>query len=193
MTDPRAGPGPDAPRVSAEAGAQPRTGADGPSALAAEVILDGRVGADDEQHLIAALTACGVTSQVKIIPPRRDTQALTWIVLIALPLQGFLSSLGQKAAGNAYAAFTNAVQRLLRRHGQRAGPAAAGDSPRVLVLQDPETGLRVIFEPDLPDAAHDQLRALDLSRYRYGPLHYDRLLKRWRSELDEADTARTSS
>lgn len=153
-----------------------------PAELTAEVLLDGAISADEEQLLVAALRGCGVTAEAKIIPPRRDAQALTWMVLVSLPLQAFISAIGTAMAENAYAAFVRAAQRILGRHRQ-PGP----DRPRpVLVLQDPATGLRIAMEPDLPGDAHKQLLALDLSRYRYGPLHYDRGLRRWRSELDEA-------
>lgn len=46
--------------------------------------------------------------------------------------------------------------------------------------------LRIVLEADLPQGAYEQLAALDLSRFTVGPLHYDRALGRWRSELDEA-------
>ena len=137
---------------------------------------------------MAALSACRVTAQVKIIPPRRDAQALSWIVLVSLPLQAFISAIGTTMANSAYAAFTKAVRRLLGRHHQ---PDRA-ETPPVLVLQDPLSGLRIILEPDLPGDAYAQLLALELSRYRHGPLHYDRALRRWRSELDEADARHPS-
>ena len=158
----------------------------------AEVLHDGRVGADDEELILAALTACGVAAQVKIIPARRDVQALTWLVLISLPLQGFMTAVGTKIAEDAYGKFIQAAGRLLDRH-RKPADAPATVVPPVLVLQDPATGLRIVFEPDLPDEAYKQLPALNLSGYRFGPLHYDRSLRRWRSELDEGDTAHTSS
>ena len=122
-----------------------------PGSLAAQVLPDGRVDAEDE----------------RVIPVRRDAQALTWLMLISLPLQAFISTMGQKAAADAYHRFISAAGRLLDR-GRRPAP---GPAP-VLALQDPGTGVRVILEPGLPRAAFEQLCALDLARYRYGPLHY---------------------
>ncbi len=165
--------------------------ADGSPALTAEVLHDGRIGAEEEHLLLAALAACGVAARVKVIPPRRDAQTLIWLVLISLPLQGFLSMVGGKLAEDAYGQFTRAVGRLLGHHRQAAD--APGTEPPVLVLQDPDSGLRIALEPDLPREAHEQLCALDLSGYRFGPLHYDRTSHRWRSELDEADTGPTAS
>jgi hypothetical protein len=155
--------------------------------LAAELLHDGRVSVDDERHIVAALSACGVAAQAKVIPPRRDAQTLTWLLLISVPLQGFLSAVGEKVAADAYSRFTHAVERLLGRH-HRSGSEPANTGPPVLVLQDPATGLRIILEAGLPPEAQEELCALDLSRYRFGPLHYDRAQRRWRSELDEADT-----
>ena len=165
----------------------PAAGSGGPPALTAEVLHDGRVTGDDEELILAALTECGVAAQVKTIPARRDAQTLSWLLLVSLPLQGFLSSMSQQVAEDAYRTFTRAVGRLLERHQRPADTPAR--QPPVLILQDPATGLRIVLEPDLPAEAHTQLCALDLSRYRLGPLHYDRALHRWRSELDEAESA----
>jgi hypothetical protein len=162
----------------------------GSPAFTAEVLHDGQIGADDEHLLLTVLAACGVTARVKVIPPRRDAQALTWLVLISLPLQGFLSMVGGKLAEDAYGRFTRAVGRLLDHH-RRAEDATA--TQPVLVLDDPATGLRIILESDLPREAHEQLVALDLSGYRFGPLRYDRTLHRWRSEMDEMDTGHAPS
>ena len=165
----------------------PAAAAAGASPVGAEVLHDGRVGADEEELILAALAACGVTAQVKIIPPRRDAQTLTWLMLISLPLQGFLSMAGE----DAYHRFTHAVGRLLGRHRRPADASGTGDRP--VLLQDPGTGLRIVLEPELPRGAYEQLCSLDLSAYRFGPLHYDRALRRWRSELDEADSGHPAS
>jgi hypothetical protein len=159
--------------------------------LAAEVLHDGRIGMDDEEVILAALTECGVAAEVKIIPARRDAQALTWLVLISLPLQGFMTAVATKIAEDAYGKFIRAARRLIDRY-RPPVDAPAAEVPSVLVLQDPATGLRIVFEPDLPSEAYEQLPRLDLADYRYGPLHYDRSLRRWRSELDEADRVHTS-
>ena len=159
--------------------------------LTAELLHDGRIGVDDEEVILDALTGCGVAAEVKIIPARRDAQALTWLVLISLPLQGFMTAVGTKIAEDAYGKFIQAARRLFDRHRHPVDAPAAGVPP-VLVLQDPATGLRIVFEPDLPGEAYEQLPGLDLSGYRYGPLHFDRSSRRWRSELDEADRAHTS-
>ncbi len=57
-----------------------------------------------------------------------------------------------------------------------------------MVLQDVTSGLQIVLDQDLPAEGYQQLLTLDLSRFRLGPVHYDRIQQRWRSELDEAQT-----
>ena len=88
---------------------------------------------------------------------------LTWLLLISLPLQGFLSTVGNKIAEDAYDKFTQAASRFLDRH-RKLEDAPAAAIPPALVLQDPVTGLRIVFEPDLPNEAYDQLSCPQLVR-----------------------------
>jgi hypothetical protein len=153
--------------------------------LNGEIFLDGNVPAEDEEFLLKGLTACGVNGRARIIPTRRDPATLTWIVLIALPLQGFLSTLGTKIAEDGHTWLSKLVNRLNERPHPPTAEAAASTA-RLLVLQDEATGLQIVLEPDLPRDAYDQLLILDLSGIRLGPVHYDRTQRRWRSELNEA-------
>jgi hypothetical protein len=116
------------------------------------------------------------------VPVRRGLGELHWLVLVTVPLQALLSSMGSKLAEDVYQGLQRAVGRLLGRDQEQ--PAA--EQPRPLVLQDTASGLRVVLEADLPDAAYQQLVGLDLANFQLGPLHYDRQQRRWRSELDEA-------
>jgi hypothetical protein len=169
---------------------------------------------DDQRLLLSALAACGaVAAGVEVIPARRGDAAttLTWIVLAALPLQAFLSGLGEKLADDAHDRMLAAVKQVAERYAAvrrgRAGRAAAvapGDSAAAadpagalgdsrspvsrapLVLMDSGSRLKIIIEADLPAEAISRLAALDLSQFRIGPLHYDKAAGRWRSELDEA-------
>jgi hypothetical protein len=150
--------------------------------LSAEVFLDGRIPVDQERGLIDALAALGMRAQAKVVPARRGLGELHWLVLVSVPLQAFLSSVGSKLAEDAYQGLKRAVDRLLG-HLQEQ-PAA--EQPRPLVLQDRASGLQIVLEANLPDAAYQQLVGLDLAQFQLGPLHYDRQQRRWRSELDEA-------
>ena len=150
--------------------------------LSAEVFLDGQIPADEEWTLVDALAVLGVRTHAKVVPARRGLGELHWLVLVSLPLQAFLTSVGSRLAEDAYQGFQRAVGRLL---GRAQGQPAA-EQPRPMVLQDTASGLQVVLEADLPDAAYQQLVAMDLAKFHLGPLHYDRQQRRWRSELDEA-------
>jgi hypothetical protein len=145
----------------------------------ADVLVDERLPPGTEDALVAALSALDLRVRVRAVPVQRDG-GLTFLVLVALPLQAFLSAAGAKAAEDAYRRLKEAIRRLTAR--DRTTPAAA----RPLVLQDPATGLRIVLDADLPEPALDQLRGLDLTAFRGGPLHYDRHQNRWRSVADEA-------
>ncbi|MFD9886011.1 hypothetical protein ACFWZT_31655 [Streptomyces alboflavus] len=147
--------------------------------LRAELLLDQEAPEALGQDLTAALDGLGVrTARVRRTVDHRGVGDLPWLVLVSLPLQAFLGGLGAEAVRDAYASFKGVVR--------RAAGRGDGGAPRPLVLQDDRSGLSVVLEPDLPAEAYEQLLGLDLTTFRMGPLHYDRRLGRWRSELDEA-------
>lgn len=148
--------------------------------LAAEVLVCSEVPAEQERAIVDAFRGVGVTARVRMVPVRRGPDELQWLVLVTLPLQAFLTGLGVVLA-------EDVTQRMKRLVGQvlKAGRLRSS-AARPLVLQDAVTRLQVVLEPDLPTEAYRALLALDLSEFRHGPLHYDRQLGRWRSELDEA-------
>jgi hypothetical protein len=151
-----------------------------PHPVTADIFLDEDMPAEQQDLIISAVAAL-VPVQARIMPRRRSALDLQWLVLAALPLQAFLSGIGTDAAHSAYEHFQDAVRVLLRRKDP--------DQPAVnrpVVLQDTATGLQIILDRDLPASGYRQLLTLDLSKYRLGPLHYDRAQRCWRSELDEA-------
>jgi len=167
---------------------------------------------DDQQAFLSALAACGAAAgSVEVIrATRTDTAtALAWGVLAAVPLQGFLSTLGAKLADDAHNRLLAAAKLVTERYEAirrgRAAQAQAGETghtavdspddpgdprpsacPAPLILMDNGSRLKIVIEPDLPAEAIRSLVALDLSQFTIGPLHYDRAANRWRSELDEA-------
>jgi hypothetical protein len=151
--------------------------------LRAELLLDEQ--ADDalRRDLTAGLAALGLTvARTRTARAHRGPGDLPWLVLLALPVQAFLSGLGAAAVEDSW----RALRALVHRAAHRRAPTGGAPLPRPLVLHDQPSGLRIVLEPELPVEAYEQLLALDLTRYRHGPLHYDRALGRWRSELDEA-------
>ncbi|MGP4114445.1 hypothetical protein ACTWP5_26480 [Streptomyces sp. 4N509B] len=152
----------------------------------ADVVLAAGLTREQEEPLLGLLTDLGFVSQVRVLPVRRSGEALTWLALVALPLSGFLTALGE----DGYHRLRRAVDALRTRgtRGTRAN-AAADDDPaplRPFVLEDTATGLRIIVPRDLPEEAYQQLRALDLTTFRHDPVRYDATLRRWVSDLDEA-------
>jgi hypothetical protein len=148
--------------------------------LEADVLVDAEVSPDDERLLVDALAGLGVHARTRVVPTRRGVGDLSWVVLVSLPLQAFLTSMGATLAEQAQQGLRDLVGRLLRRD----QPSPAGQRP--MVLRDVATGLQVVLEPDLPAEGYRQLLGLDLSQFQVGPVHYDRFQGRWRSELGEA-------
>ncbi|MDT0440385.1 MULTISPECIES: hypothetical protein [Streptomyces] len=149
--------------------------------LRAELLFAQDVSARDEQHMVALMAELGApAAQVRRSVGHRGPEELHWLVLASLPLQAFLSGIGAEAVKDAYRGLANLVGRLTRRS------ASPGATPRPVVLQDERSGVRVVLEGDLPPEAYRELALLDLSRFALGPVHWDRALGRWRSELDEA-------
>jgi hypothetical protein len=144
----------------------------------AKVFVDPRITEEQDQPLRDLLAELGFTPRTRVLPTRRSGQAVTWLVLVALPLQAFLSGLGDRLSGDTYPRLKDVFRTLL---GRETPPAL-----HPVVLQDAATGLQIILAPDLPEDAVRQLCALDLSRFRFGPLRYDAVEGRWRSDLDEA-------
>lgn len=148
--------------------------------LPAELLVGATVPKADTEALGEALAACGVAAVTKVVAARRAAEQVQWLVLLALPLQAFLSVVGEKAAQDAYAGVRASVDRLLGRPRDPAVPGA-----RTMVLADDDTGLQIVLSADLPPEAYRQLLELTLSDYKLGPLHYDRHAQRWRSVADE--------
>lgn len=147
----------------------------------AEVLIAAELSPDDASQLKREFKAVGLSADLRTTAPRRSLQDIAWLALAAVPLQPFFEKLAQDLAADASKRLRSFVGAVLRRG--RVQP----QSPKVLLLQDPGTGVRVVLEPDLPDEAYELLLTFDLSRLRRGPLHYDRHHRRWRSPLDEAE------
>ena len=148
--------------------------------ISTDILVDAQFSPEQEALIVAALAELGISARVRVLPPRRSAHELQWLVLMALPLEAFLTSVGTRFGEDASRGFQNAVRKVLRRE-----HATAIERP--LVLQDATSGLRIVLDRDLPAEGYEQLLTLDLSQFHIGPVHYDRSERRWRSELDEAD------
>lgn len=59
--------------------------------MRADMLVDHKVPAAANQELVSALTALGVTAHARVLPLRRGAENVGWLILIAVPLQAFLS------------------------------------------------------------------------------------------------------
>lgn len=152
---------------------------EGAVALSAEVLVSADLSEDSRQHLAEDLRRLGVEPTIRQVLRRRGISDIPpWLVLVALPLQPFFTTLLEKLAGDAYSRLKALVVGLFRRHSEAAGSA------RVLILQDTRSGVRIVLEPDLPAESYQQLQHLDLSTAEPGQLRYDRSMREWRCTLD---------
>jgi hypothetical protein len=147
--------------------------------LGIELLLGRDISGEQELEIKKAFTQFGTVSSVRRAVAYRGPNELEWLVLAALPLQAFLQNLGSLMGADAYGGFKRLVQRLSRR-GDSGTPRAP------LILQDIQSGVRIVLDWDLPAEAYQKLVELDLKHYRYGPVHYDQTRGCWRSEIDEA-------
>jgi hypothetical protein len=149
--------------------------------LTTDVLFADKLSPEEANGLVQNFETVGMTATLREVPPRRSLDDIAWLVLAAVPLKPFFEQLAQDFATDAYKRLATLVGKIF--HGRLS---QATESPRVFLLQDSETGVQIVIEPDLPDESYQQLVTLDLSTIRHGPVHYDRHQHRWRSELDEA-------
>src|SRR3954464_10339125 len=128
--------------------------------MRADILVDHGVPAAAERELVSALAAAGVTAYARVLPVRRGAESIELLVLIAVPLQAFLTTVGELAAAEAWAGVRRAMRRLIGRPAD--DPAREG---RSVVLEDPETELQIVLSADLPERAFRQLTELDLSGF----------------------------
>ncbi len=153
--------------------------------VSAEVLVVGELSPEEAAELIDDFDAMGLTIDLREVPPRRSIGDIAWLALIAVPAKPFFEQLAKNSGDDAYRRLKTLVGKVGTALHRGETPSV---TPKVLVLQDSTTGVQVILESDLPDEAHQQLLAFDLHTIRRGPLHYDRHNRRWRSELDEAES-----
>jgi hypothetical protein len=94
--------------------------------LTADILVDGSLSAEREALIHQALATLGTSGQIRVLPLRRGTSDLQWLIMVTLPLQAFLGSVGGKFGEDAYRGFQNIIRKLLRpEHAARwpqAGP-----------------------------------------------------------------------
>jgi hypothetical protein len=152
------------------------------------VVHFGDGAASTAEDLGADLRACGLSARV--VPAqqsRADPSSFALLVLIALPLHGFLTALGESLGTSTGEALRNVLTKTfarLRRADQPALPdgttgdrtsGAAGQG--LVILRDAVHGIDVELHRDLPPEAFGQLQTLKLSQSAV--LRYDRDAGTW--------------
>jgi hypothetical protein len=153
-------------------GAEVHDGGAAAGGLTADVVVSRRLAPDDLDDIARAFDALGVAAALRTVPSRRG-DSVTWLALVALPLSGFLTTLGTNLATDAYKVLRDSTERVLSR-GKRAGVRGP------LVLEDPNTGTRIVLEADMPAEAYRALLGMDLSAVEEGAtLRFDVAAERW--------------
>jgi hypothetical protein len=151
--------------------------------VCASVLVASDLSDEAAAQLIEDFQSVRVTAELRQVSPRRGLGEIAWLALAVVPLKPFFDQLTKDFADDAYQRLKTVIATVFRLHPPPPGP------PRVILLQDSATGIQVVFEPDLPARAYQQLLSFDFAALCRGPLHYDQHRHQWRSELDEADNA----
>ncbi len=137
----------------------------------AHLLVDRRLSPEDLQDIEQAFRAAGLRPTVYRAPARRGPEELNWLVVAAIPLSSFLTTMGTKLAEDSY--------RELRQLAQRVFGRAPMSKPSTLVLEDQDTGTQVVLEPDLPENGYRALLETDLAGLGGERVRYDRTQDRW--------------
>jgi hypothetical protein len=139
--------------------------------LDAHLLVDHRLSPDDLEDIEQAFRAAGLRPTVYRTPARRGPEELNWLVIAAIPLSSFLTTMGTKLAEDSY--------KELRQLARRVFGKAPASKPSPLVLEDQDTGTQVVLEPDLPEVGYRALLETDLAGYSGDTVRYDPAQERW--------------
>jgi hypothetical protein len=139
--------------------------------LDAELLVDHRLGPDAVEGIEQAFRAAGLSPTVYRAPARRGAEELNWLVVAAIPLSSFLTTMGTKLAEDSYKELRQLAHRVFKR--------APASKPSSLVLEDQDTGTQVVLTPDLPVEGYRALLDADLAGYDGDRVRYDPAQERW--------------
>jgi hypothetical protein len=136
-----------------------------------EVSIDREASEEEVDAVDAAFREAGLDAEVRASYGRKSLDLLPWIVLIALPLKGFLDAFGREAGQDAYAALKRLVTRI--REGRRGNKGT-------IVVQSRESSTTLVLGDDLPDEAYAALFELDPKEYEGAYLLWDEDRGEWK-------------
>lgn len=147
-----------------------------PVPMTARVYFDAGTTEEQRRALSDGLSGLGLDTHSGVLGTFRS-DPLTWLILVVLPISGFLQTVGQSLAQDAYAAVKRVLGGALKQSSDKDDEQPS--APRPLLLEDARSATRIVVEADLPDAAYQQLFALDLEASPGRTLYFDRTQNRW--------------
>jgi len=129
--------------------------------VCASVLFASDLSDEAAAQLIEDFQSIGVTAELRQVSPRRALGEIAWLALAVVPLKPFFDQLTMDFADDAYQRLKTFTARVFRLH-----RPPSSEPPRVLLLQDSTTGIRVVLEPGLPARAYRQLLSFDFATLR---------------------------
>jgi len=139
--------------------------------LDAHLLVNRRLSPEDLADIEEAFRAAGLRPTVYRTPARRGPEELNWLVIAAIPLSSFLTTVGTKLAEDSYKELRQLAHRVFKR--------VPASKPSTLVLEDQDTGTQVLLEADLDDKGYRALLETDLAELGGERVRYDRARERW--------------
>jgi hypothetical protein len=139
--------------------------------LDADLLMSRTLTEDARQDIEQAFRAAGLRPTAYRVPPRRGPEELSWLVIAALPLSSFLTTLGSKLAEDSYKELRQLAHRVLKR--------APAPKRSTLVLEDRDSGTQVVLDLDLPDVGYRTLLTADFAGHRGKIMRFDRIGRGW--------------
>jgi hypothetical protein len=139
--------------------------------LDAHLLVDRWLSPDDLEDIEQAFRAAGLRPTMYRAPARRGLEELNWLVIAAIPLSSFLTTMGTKLAEDSYKELRQLAHRVFKR--------APASKPSTLVLEDQDSGTQVVLTPDLPVEGYRALLKTDLAGYSGDRVRYDLTQERW--------------
>jgi hypothetical protein len=137
----------------------------------ADLLVSRTLTAEAMDDIEQAFRAVGLRPTAYRVPPRRGPDEVSWLVIAALPLTSFLTTLGSKLAEDSYKELRQLARRVLRR--------APDTKPSTLILEDQDSGTQIVLDAELPDTGYRALLTTDVAGHRGETLSYDKVAGRW--------------
>jgi len=137
-----------------------------------EVSIDVEASEEEVEAVAAAFRDAGIDASVSPTYGRKSLGTeLPWIVLIGLPLKGFLTAFGEEAGRDAWAALKSLVTKIRDARNSDNGS---------IVVQSRESPTTLVISKELPDAGYVALFNLDSEASEGAYLLWDEERGEWK-------------